>query len=176
MKELIRWFVFSMIIWIVFFSAGWWLAPGELTSSDIDIARTLVGTNSLSPFQFRTIITSNSLMIIQLGFGLITAGITTIISLILNSFTTGGVIGNAFKSGFLIPEILRVTLPHSLEFIAVWLAASSGLRGFPYAMHIFARRQYPSYQQLRTDLTILAVSLLIIWVAAVLEYKISMGR
>lgn len=176
MKKFILPFVISMTIWIVFFSTGWWLAPSELTPGDMNVLVTLTGTISLANFDLKTIITNNSRVIIQIGFGLITAGITTIVSLIINGFTIGGVFGFIFKSGFSVSQILRVTLPHSLELVGIWLAASVGLQGIPYALRVVIRGQYPSCQQLICNLTVLAASMVMIWVAAVLEYKISMGR
>ena len=57
-------------------------------------------------------------------------GIITTISLLQNGFFTGDVMSNVYNSGMPVNEIIKHTLPHSIELIGAWL---SGATGFSFA-------------------------------------------
>jgi uncharacterized membrane protein SpoIIM required for sporulation len=60
-------------------------------------------------------------------------GLVTLINLIYNGFFSADIFVNSYKAGISIESILKVTLPHSFELIALWL---SGAVGFYIAWEI----------------------------------------
>lgn len=57
-------------------------------------------------------------------------GIITTISLLQNGFFTADVMSNVYHNGMAVKDIIKHTLPHSVELLGAWL---SGAIGFSFA-------------------------------------------
>ena len=56
-------------------------------------------------------------------------GITPFLNLTMNGLVGGILVRQALAAGITWQEIMRYTLPHSIELLAVWLSGTAGLKG-----------------------------------------------
>ncbi|MDR1974940.1 MAG: stage II sporulation protein M [Bacteroidales bacterium] len=104
---------------------------------------------------------------VLLGFG-------TLLNLLLNGFLSADIFVSSYHSGVSAWTIMKITLPHSIEFIGFWL---SGATGFYIAWHIIqAMRNKDSFsrQFYKTVGWGSLLTVVIISVAAYAEIYISM--
>lgn len=102
-------------------------------------------------------------------------GILTVLSLIKNGFYTGGIVINALNYGLNTNEILKYTLPHSIELIGIWY---SGTVGFCFAKMIidYMRiRIVPSLFYIMFLGKTVAIIFILILIAAFVEVYVSMS-
>jgi len=65
--------------------------------------------------------------------GGVTLGVGTLMNMLINGFFSADIFINSYKMGLSVPDILKVTLPHSFELIGFWL---SGGMGFYFTWNI----------------------------------------
>jgi stage II sporulation protein M len=122
---------------------------------------------------FLIIFTTNIKSCIYNILGGVTLGLGTLFNLIFISFTTADMFYNTYVNGIGIVQILKHTLPHSIEFIGIWL---SGAIGFFIAKHIidFMRgKEFPTASFLKFIGKYILITVLIILVAAFIEAYVS---
>lgn len=124
-------------------------------------------------FELLKIILVNNIILLLLNIsGAATFGITSLASLLTNGYISGAFMNSVEAKSISISDILKHTLPHSIEFIGFWI--SSGV-GFAFAYYTFLFIFYnKTYKGVFRFLTLLSfISLLIIILAAFIEVYIS---
>jgi uncharacterized membrane protein SpoIIM required for sporulation len=64
--------------------------------------------------------------------GILTFGITSFFALVINGYVLGMYIGTAANNNFEFLFLLKLTLPHFSEYIAIWISCYCGIYGFFY--------------------------------------------
>ena len=134
------------VFWFfIFFSAFLWLIPFLIRIFFIDfdiiepipkivviqkttvvsqISQQLVEGNKF--YAFGLVFWNNLKVCIISIVGAAMFGIATVYNLVQNGFYTGDVMINIYESGLPINEILKHTLPHSIELFGFWLSGAIG--------------------------------------------------
>jgi uncharacterized membrane protein SpoIIM required for sporulation len=143
---------------------------------DIDWINTAISdSTNENVFTFSEIFLNNlnvNFSICIIGF--FTAGLYAFTYLFFNGF----VMGSYFSYTFALFEnpyqiILRATLPHCMEFMALWLSGSIGLFGFSVVYRIIKGERALHNSELSEILRILIFIIIITAIAAYLEVNIS---
>lgn len=132
MKRIARASLAAMLLWALCFSVAYVL-------TDDTPQRALRSTPVATPFPvheafgksrgevFGAILSTNSQVIAWNLAGVATFGVSTVSNLAINGLVLGGFLKMQVLQGASPPFLLRYTLPHSLEFIGVWLSGGIGL-------------------------------------------------
>ncbi len=106
--------------------------------------------------------------------GVASLGISTLGSVVANGLQAGMVLGQAYREGLGLSSLVAVTLPHSLELVALWLSAAVGFLGPRLAMSLVNDSELPASLRPQTlALVVLALAGLIV-TAAALETGVSL--
>lgn len=174
-KTIFYFIILSAIIWIVTFFIGYFCNNGFLKFTS-DNRYIIIFSDILkekSSFELLKLILVNNISLLLLNIsGAATFGITSLASLITNGYISGAFVNSVEAKSASVSEILKHTLPHSIEFIGFWI--SNGV-GFAFAYYIFLFIFYnKTHKGVFKFLTLLSlISLLIIVFAAFIEVYIS---
>jgi len=130
--------LFAFTVWLIpFLLRLFWIEIPEMNSIQIKqlpnaindpmqkLARLILEGNKKEAFIL--IVTNNLKGCIYNVAGGVSLGIVTLINLCYNGFFSANIIMAHYKSGMSISNILKLTLPHSFEFLGFWLSGGIGL-------------------------------------------------
>ena len=118
----------------------------------------------------------NNLKVIMVNIsGLISSGIITFFTLLLNGYVFGLILHNAIEEKFSFLFIGAKIIPHFPEYIAIWLSGGVGLSG----IYIFRRLNHMDIPLTKSEYILLLkyilLSILLIFIAAYTEKYISLA-
>ena len=106
--------------------------------------------------------------------GVASLGISTLGSVVANGLQTGMALAQAHRENVGLRSLVAVTLPHSLELVALWLSAAVGFLGPRLTMSFVNNSELPTSPTPQTlALVVLALAGLIV-TAAALEVGVSL--
>ena len=105
--------------------------------------------------------------------GLVSCGIPTLFTLLLNGFVFGLLIRNAVDAGLPLHVIGFKTLPHFPEYIAIWLSGAIGLSGMQLFIRLTRSGTVPIIEtDFKIIMKFILLCLLCIFMAALIEKNI----
>lgn len=164
----------SVILWCGGFVIGFLFETFIISENSLERGIINVGMYTLDeyscPFYF---IKANLKVLFFEVIGVITIGISTIFTLIVNGIYFGLGIGY-FLHKLSLTEILLLTLPHGIfELPAVWFAGAAGLKGPQVFIRYIKEDKFVIKKDIEEFLTLFATSVILIIIAGVIEAKIT---
>jgi stage II sporulation protein M len=162
-------FLVSIFIWLIGFLFGITTYVAPLTETDSRQYQTSYGfTKSISNNTI-IIFKNNFLGILILVLGGFLLSAPTISSLLFNGYQLSIIISSTIESDKSFQEIALLFLPHSIEFIGVWLG---GALGFKIALLIFGlllKNEKPTSKELSSILKYFLYVCIMITIGAIIE-------
>lgn len=153
-----RLFIFiSGIVWFLSLKVGIYLIYEN---------QELIGGAQSFEISFIKILINNSFLMIGSFFGFIFLSIPSIIMLISNGLVLGLYLGKAKILGIPINQLLFYTLPHFLEYIALWTVTGSSIIN---TWNLLKKQNKEIQNSIKT---ILPLVLLEVFIAALIEYYV----
>lgn len=166
MKRFIKVFLLTVGIWCIGGTFNWWFQPtvyqlsqGELRTSDP------MPTN----FNALKIIVNNLLVITICLTGIFTAGITTILTLLVNGFFAVMFLKDLNITGF--PWEVKCRFSYIIfEICALWTSGVAGLLGFSRTFKLFIHSQFSfPYMELVSIIIAYFISMVLTVIAGFIE-------
>lgn len=166
------WFCVAILCWLL--PALVALSSDPITSSPPNpaFAESLPDLNSSS--LLKTILHRNLLMVVVNLAGVLSFGTISLLNLAVNGMTMGAVTQSALSAGMSWQQIMRYTLPHSLEFVGLWLSGAVGLRGAKHGYKLLRYGKFPELGDIQGFMPATLYSIIFIVVAAWLEVHVSL--
>ncbi|CAG4989389.1 hypothetical protein DYBT9275_00281 [Dyadobacter sp. CECT 9275] len=179
---------------LVLLSALMWLLPFGLrvvftTELAIETKNMSKAQTSADPFKktsfylskgdqygaFLSIWKNNATVGIYNVLGGILLGIGTILNLIMNGYVTADILASIYSAGGLtIGQLSKLTLPHSIELLGIWMCSGIGLTIARFIFRYIKREIFPEVRELKSLLFYFIFGQVTVLVAAWLEIYVSL--
>ncbi len=174
MKLTIKYFLIVFLLWIIGLLFGvnchnnmerskLPLTSADTTSTVVHkITKALDADNHTKAF---ILIAKNNLSVSIINVvGGVFFGLPVLCSMLFNGFAFGTTYGQMYSSGITIDFMLKYTLPHSFELVAIWGSAAIGLLIARKLIIIIRNKEFPTsreYKQLVINLVIIAITIVL---------------
>jgi uncharacterized membrane protein SpoIIM required for sporulation len=167
-----KYIIFSIFIWL------FGLCLGLFAIDSIYINQSYSDTqyifNIAREQTFKSILLNNIKVISILHFGFISAGVITFGTLVFNGLFVGCVYQVAVNK-LSIRDIISVSLPHSIELIAIIYSGAIGFKQTTHMIKSFRKDNFQILNVVNNNIIHIFYSFLIVLIAAFAESKISMN-
>ena len=162
-------FLFAVGIWCIGGILGWWFQP---TVSEIQQENLKAWNTMPREFDAQQIILNNLLVITISLAGLLTAGSTAVLTLMINGFIA--ILFLKDLSILELPWAMKYRLSYVVfEVFALWLSGTVGLLGFPQVLKLFTiSRFHFSAKDLVSILIVYLISITFTVIAGILEVEL----
>lgn len=173
-RSLYRLTVVAAMLWFGAFLMALWCAAA-IPSAPTAIPTRPFSLPTVAPTSFR-ILYVNLLPLLLAAGGLFTFGLTSVMTLLASGAFIGSIIGAALRDGLTMQMVLWLTLPHSIELVALWLASAVGMLGMRYNYIFLAAKATPQAIDWRMIAKALLLAVLLTMMAAVIEGEFTLKR
>lgn len=163
MKRMASTFLIAATLWFVSFGSGYQVIshlPSQSAPTEIGLGNLMI----------------NNLLVLLLTLaGLLTAGLASIVEMIVNGFFVGAMTKMLVLSGLPLAEVFAISWRHALpELAGFWLAAGVGLEGGAIAWSVLLGREYEF--PARRVFVGAGLALVLVIAAAAIEVNVSLPR
>lgn len=174
----------SFLIWVLFFLIAFFSGGNEPSTVKDSKSNRSGGfhqkkAEDQSPKQrisVESLFKNNSLVVLGNYVGLGTFGISSVGMLGTNGYIMGIYVKKALLCNFSWATILKLTLPHFLEYLAIWISGAIGLHGFFLGINLLRGKKLPDARFFILISVAMIICILFIYIAAYLEYYVSMSN
>ena len=162
-------FLFAVGIWCIGGMLGWWFQP---TVSEIQQENLKAWNTMPREFDAQQIILNNLLVITISLAGLLTAGSTAVLTLLINGFIA--ILFLKDISILELPWVVKCRLFYVVfEVFALWISSAVGLLGLPQVLNVFRISRFRfSAKDLVSILIVYLISITFTVIAGILEAEL----
>ncbi|MBD3373566.1 hypothetical protein GF406_00890 [candidate division KSB1 bacterium] len=169
-RTFVIFFILSVLVWLIGFldpvlsSKGGHVFSSEIPEIEIN---KMVSVKSVS--------LNNTFVCLKICInGLCSFGLYSLFCLLLNGYVLGNYA--ALMRNLNVPTsiILKATLPHFLEYIALWLSGAVGLNGIIIFFNLIRGKPIVNREQVRFLLKVIGIIFILVIISAYAEVRISL--